>query len=444
MKIIINIFWVLEIRKQHNQDEAEIGEKSKTCQSTGNSKQLVGNIKKKLSSREFNSNRCNKCGKNFAEKSNLSKHTRICSLSKDLKRSMMRYSCDQCEYKCHEKSTMKRHQAKHSSNNFNSNTCSICGKNFSHRSTFLHHSKICGKPKDSKRSLMRFSCNECEYKCFFKEGIRLHIQARHLVRDCESNKCSKCNKSYANRANLWRHLKICGLSKNLIGSLMVSCDYCPYKTVVKGNLIRHIKQKHLPRDYESNKCSKCNKSYSCKATLLSHSRVCGLSQDLKRSLMLSCDYCEYKTLEKCNLAKHIKFIHLIQYKSNHCDKCGKSFSFRTTLLKHSKICGLSKDLKRSMMRFSCDQCKFKSHEKTSLIGHIESKHLPRDHTLFKCSKCKKIFSHRSSLNKHSKICGKPENIRDSMKLFSCNECKYKFYMKSNLVRHMMTQHLQRD
>ena len=51
--------------------------------------------------------------------------------------------------------------------------------------------------------------------------------------------CPKCNKQYCYIGNLKMHLKYeCGLEPQF------QCSYCPLRSKLKGNLMKHIRRKH--------------------------------------------------------------------------------------------------------------------------------------------------------------------------------------------------------
>lgn len=51
--------------------------------------------------------------------------------------------------------------------------------------------------------------------------------------------CPKCNNKYCYIGNLKMHLKYeCGLEPQF------QCSYCPHRSKLKGNLMKHIRTKH--------------------------------------------------------------------------------------------------------------------------------------------------------------------------------------------------------
>lgn len=143
-------------------------------------------------------------------------------------------------------------------------------------------------------------------------------------------------------------------------------------------------------------------------------------------MRFSCDHCKYRSYSKNNLGRHIIAKHLPRdYESNNCSQCGKFFSVLSSLRSQAKICGLSKEEKRSLMRFTCNYCNYKCETKTVMRQHIQARHLLQIVYTNKCTKYEKDFSCRSTLLRHLKAYGEPEDEKRSMMRFSCDLCDYK-------------------
>lgn len=417
--------------------------------------------------RDFKSNNCSKCKKNFSTHGNLRAHEKMCGMSEFKKLSFKRFSCDHCMYKTFTKSVLANHiKSKHLPQDSSSNRCEECGKNYSSsRSLFIHkrdihlprdpnvnkckkceknfsnpsnllaHSKTCGQSKDLKLSLKRFICDYCKFRTSRKYFLADHIQTKHLPKNLNLNKCQKCEKNFSSRlkltqhvrkihssqnrnfktcnkckknyklkVSLIKHLEICGKTKDLIRSVMqFSCDHCQFKTRWKNDLVGHIQAKHLPRDSNFNKCLKCGKSFSYKGYLKKHNKICGKTKNYVRSLKrFTCDHCDYKSLYKSILMRHIDARHSQDKQPNNCAKCKKIFYNKESFKQHVKNCGLPK------VFYFCDHCDYKTDGKGNLVRHVKIKHLPRNLKENKCKICGKYFSCRGSLLRHNKICVKSE------------------------------------
>lgn len=63
-------------------------------------------------------------------------------------------------------------------------------KDFLWRSTLLQHLKLCDLPSEHrKRLIMRFNCDDCDYKTNHKTTLIRHTQAKHLREKPNINKC---------------------------------------------------------------------------------------------------------------------------------------------------------------------------------------------------------------------------------------------------------------
>ena len=81
------------------------------------------------------------------------------------------------------------------------------------------------------------------------------------------------------------------------------CDSCEYKSCTSYGLVFHKNKVH--------NVTKLVKKYTCgycwsKFTVLAHFRTHILRKHLGEEGNYACDYCEFKTFDKCYLGKHIK------------------------------------------------------------------------------------------------------------------------------------------
>lgn len=175
---------------------------------------------------------------------------KFCSTTEEQKNVSRNFSCDHCNYKSDSKAVIKQHiNDLHLLKDTRVHKCFKCNKILSSPQTLRTHSKICVKSEDERLSLMRFSCDYCEYKCFRKTNFLKHVQVMHSPRDPDANKCSKCSKQFSWPSGLKHHYRICGLSeKEKLLLKRYPCDHCEYRTNQKAQLENHVNAKHPSKD----------------------------------------------------------------------------------------------------------------------------------------------------------------------------------------------------
>lgn len=382
-----------------------------------------------------NRNKCKNCHRAFVQKSHLTLHLKTCGKPSS-KVSSSKFSCDHCDFKTNKKFHIECHMLnRHLPRDLNLHNCTICKRNFRDRSSLWHHAKICGKTQDEIK-LFQLSCDNCGFKTINKAHLTIHMQEKHLPRDPNQNKCNKCGRFYASDSSLWHHFKTCGKPRSDVVELTFACHHCSYKTHLKPSLRSHITYNHLPRHESEFKCRKCTWCFTHIAGLKSHLKVCGKTREQIEELMLSCDHCNYKCLQKPCLERHILLKHFsTDPNANKCSRCNKSFSVRAYLLKHKQLCGR---LTISSKLFSCDLCHYRTTKKLNLIVHMKSIHLSLDLNN-KCKKCHKVFYAKKNRDSHEKICGEPKRHINPLVL-SCNDCNFQTVLKEILEKHIQEKH----
>lgn len=153
----------------------------------------------------------------------------------------------------------------------------------------------------------------------------------------------------------------------------------------------------------------------------------------------------------CDLEfRHNLRTHPTRRSFNECKKCGKIYTYKSSLLKHSKSCGKIEDSTLLIERFSCNYCDFETNGKVRLSAHIEAKHLQKDpdseNLLHVCGKCGRNYSYRSCLLKHIKTCCQPNDVVliSKSKRLSPDQHDSKCNKKSKLTGHIKEVHLGED
>ena len=125
--------------------------------------------------------------------------------------------------------------------------CSKCDYRTRNKQSFTDHSN-----NVHKEAVMK-TCQFCggSYK-----RVDRHIQVMNCGQAKRMrSKCDQCDKTFALKQTLRKHIKIVHLQiRNK------TCLYCDYKTYTKFNLDLHMNKMHLGIQMEKQNCSHCDKS----------------------------------------------------------------------------------------------------------------------------------------------------------------------------------------
>ena len=216
--------------------------------------------------------------------------------------------------------------------------CNACKymKMLSERS-FLNVCKYCMKIFKDKYTLKKhvgihsgeFVCDICENTFVNQVILERHKNEVHKPKSENSNVCEICDSSFTNARNLKDHM-------NIHTSNTYKCELCKQVTIFKQkrNLRRHYLSHHnivsklylrLPKtQFKEHKCSICGKLFNRKERLVQHQKVnmcfscpdCKFTCQDEKSLLehtnqthVKCKFCNFQTVYKFNLNKHIKKVH---------------------------------------------------------------------------------------------------------------------------------------
>ena len=165
------------------------------------------------------------------------------------------------------------------------------------------------------------------------------------------------------------------------------CETCNITFRTTSELSDHKKTIH---DGHLFKCSVegCMKTYSKKASLKNHEK----RHDPKNRNKM-CEICSELFFHESKVAMH-KQMH--EEWKHGCDRCGKSYSYKSALNRHVKTWG-------NTVKCQCTQCGKEFSDKHYLKDHMQTKHATGDKWLYECKICdgNVRFQYWQTLRKHN-------------------------------------------
>ena len=367
---------------------------------------------------------CEKC-QAVILKSSLKKHVEI------IHKGYVNFLCGGCSYKSYYKNHVTNHQKrKHKDPNMIivSIDCIYCRRGETHETCLVEK-----KGNSFSDSTGKYKCSLCGYRSDHKPVVRRH-QQKHKDDNCKiiGIGCQYCEKSLLHskcifKSSMVNETKVNSMSKTF------SCKLCPYESILKSNLFKHLRSEHESKLLEKNRmslrCEKCNFQTESDQSMLNHKNNVHLL--IKK---FACPYCELKSYYRHRIHFHLQSKHkglednpiLIG-----CTECESG-------AKH-QICTngqLSSTIKRENRKMNtedtaCRICNYETINKKQMINHFVLKH--DGFSVYSYDKCKYGTNWLSNLANHK------SSFHDR-KMLECDKCDFTAKWKGPFLEHRRDKH----
>ncbi|XP_070546392.1 zinc finger protein 58-like isoform X2 [Ptychodera flava] len=243
-------------------------------------------------------------------------------------------------------------------------------------------------------------CDKCGFSFRNPHGLEVH---QHRA-PCPGRRCKFCRVSFPFK--LWqKHL----LDKHVAEIKIYECHVCEKQFLQRMELSCHLQIHEPEKTYMCDICGRTLKTEHCLAT----------HKLMHEGKKFKCDYCDYKTVRKCDLTGHMQR-HIDKSKLQ-CKECGKQLLNSNSLRKHIQRFHIK-------LKYPCSDCDQEFCVPWELQHHVE-RHHSGDRNLLTCEKCDKGFHTKKLLNAHLRVVHSEHPVK-------CQICLKEFRHHSRLKRHL--------
>ncbi|CAH0549727.1 unnamed protein product [Brassicogethes aeneus] len=223
-----------------------------------------------------------------------------------------------------------------------------------------------------------------------------------------------------------------------VGEEKLKCEICTKNFKTKMGLISHDKYFHRKDELEKLTCNKCDYETVNKSNLKKHLKIHDKDNYLK------CHFCQYKAAQLVQLSAHILSYHKLENKLKitskiyQCTKCTYSTVIKTNYDNHVKVCLKLKNVKW----YKCEVCDYKTIDTSNFHAHKKTHNKIKQLECLFCphkSNIKKNLDNHI-LTKHLDLLNESNKTFITSKVHACNHCQYKTTNTIYLKKHLNHNH----
>ncbi|KAL5292519.1 hypothetical protein ACFFRR_011368 [Megaselia abdita] len=401
----------------------------------------------KITQKSKEPHQCPVCNKTFKLKKHLAQHKmtyKDCDDSGNPKDPSKPHQCKICDSSFKFIRLLKRHQLTHKEENFQPITMKYDDSTIKIETSKgllkSYECNLCDKSFNSKVSLRRhkfthkdnFQCTKCKKAFRIESSWKAHMESHENLYRCEP-----CDQSFQFKKRYLKH-------KLNTHSERISCEECPDTFDSIDNYNKHMKE-HI----KTTKCDICNKefrgnehylklhiarvhNFECeycdlifkeKALFVQHMAV----EHPSKNIIFKCDFCKLSFTDAVSLENHVT-----QYHAFKCEKCGKRFRWRTSLIEHNDLrtCDYKSVLKKYVTKVKCGICEVIMENSNDVFLEHHNKAHPNSEYKFQCIQCEKFYKKLYHLRSHQTTHENPGNF----KCYICGHISTRLWTLGNHIQ----------
>ncbi|CAH1980899.1 unnamed protein product [Acanthoscelides obtectus] len=386
--------------------------------------------------------KCMHCNATFLKKINLDAHilNKHPEYTSTVARKIHECQITNCKYRTTIKTNLFSHMKTHQDDK---SVCAHCNATFKQRRSLDDH--IVKKHPEFVQFVGRiiFECPNCPYKTVSKHKLDEHAIVHSETASTKgSYKCIHCDAIVRRERTLEDH--IVRKHPEFISSVtrkILKCPKCPYKTVGKNNLDKHvlIHPDMSASNSGTHTCAKCAFQTSDMNVLRTHVRKQHPRLSTKNKRSAQCKHCHAIFRNNSNLGGHIlvkhpEHISEITCKIHECpvSTCNYRTTTKNNLVKHMSTHPDVSNYEVNICPVAT--CNYRTTAKHYMASHMKTH---QDDKCSLCAHCNATFKRKVSLDDH--ILKKHQEFADSIKrtIYECPNCPYKTVLKQGIDQHRL-------